>query len=317
MRVQRIAVAAFIAILLLVVLAVMDRWNASMYAEKIAQIKIPPRAPASGSIATIADLPLPTEETLFGEQIPLGNWFIGQQYDREFYYNWNIASALLLWWQRSGIYFPMIEAELHKAGLPDDLKYLAVAESGLTNVKSSANANGFWQFIPQTAQRFGLRVDDLIDERLDPEKSTHAAIAYFQYMRTRLPSWPLVAAGYNMGEDNVATSMQWQHAESYWDLFVNDETMRYVFRIAAIKELMSHADRYGLYFDRLAPWRAPQVRHVTVHGPIASIADWAVEHGCLYKDIKVLNPWLVGRSIPNGTFEIALPATDNDRASIK
>src|SRR5581483_8619867 len=115
MRVQRIAVAAFIAILLLVVLAVMDRWNASMYAEKIAQIKIPPRAPASGSIATIADLPLPTEETLFGEQIPLGNWFIGQQYDREFYYNCNLSSALLLWSRLSGFYFPKRKAQPYRA----------------------------------------------------------------------------------------------------------------------------------------------------------------------------------------------------------
>ena len=140
---------------------------------------------------------------------------------------------------------------LKEADLPDDLKWLAVAESGLTNVKSPANANGMWQFIPGTAQRFGLRVDDAIDERLDPEKATKAAIAYFKFIKSSLPSWTLVAAGYNMGEDNVATAMQWQHATNYWNLYINEETMRYVFRIAAIKELMSHGEKYGLDFDHL------------------------------------------------------------------
>ncbi|HZK76421.1 MAG TPA: lytic transglycosylase domain-containing protein, partial [Candidatus Kapabacteria bacterium] len=188
---------------------------------------------------------------------------------------------------------------------------------GLANVKSPANALGFWQFIPQTAQRFGLRVDDLIDERLDPEKSTHAAIAYFKYMKSLLPTWTLVAAGYNMGEENVLEAMQWQHAMSYWDLYLNDETMRYVFRIAAIKELMAHGAKYGLDFSRLTPDYVPEMKHVTVRGPIASIADWAFSQGFLYKDVKVLNPWLIGRSIPDGTFTIALPSTDEDRASVK
>ncbi len=310
-----IALIALIAAGFLIMFVIIDRWNAAEYAQAISEIHVP--APPPSGTKSITELPVPQEVTLFGEQIPLDNWFVHQQFERDFYYNWNQAYALVIWWQRSGEYFPMIEEMLRKAGLPDDLKYLAVAESGLTNVKSPANANGFWQFIPGTAQRFGLRVDGLIDERLDPEKATQAAIAYFKYMKLLLPTWTLVAAGYNMGEDNVLAAMQWQHARSYWDLFLNDETMRYIFRIAAIKELMSHGAKYGLDFSRLTPYRVPEIKHVTVHGPIASIADWAFSQGYLYKDVKVLNPWLIGRSIPDGAFQIALPSTDEDRASVK
>jgi membrane-bound lytic murein transglycosylase D len=98
---------------------------------------------------------------------------------------------------------------------------------------------------------------------------------------------------------------------------VNDETMRYVFRIAAIKELMSHADKYGLDFSDLKPYRTPAVHYVTVSGPVASISDWAYQYGVLYKDVKVLNPWLIGRSIPSGTYQIALPLSEEDRATVK
>ncbi len=310
-----IALVALIGITMVILLVIVDRWNAAEYAEQISKIHIPPPPPSGAK--SITDLQIPDTVTLFGERLPLDNWFVRRQFERDFYYNWNNAYALVLWWQRSGVYFPMIEEKLHEAGLPDDLKYLAVAESGLVNVQSPANANGFWQFIPKTAQRFGLRVDDLIDERLDPEKATDAAIAYFKYMRTVLPTWTLVAAGYNMGEDNVREAMQWQHASSYWDLYLNEETMRYIFRIATIKELMSHGARYGLDFSKLTPYRVPEVKYTTVHGPIVSIADWAWSEGFLYKDVKVLNPWLIGRSIPAGTFRIALPSTDEDRASMK
>ncbi|SRR5579883_9410 len=312
---QWLGIGFLIAVALIVLVVVIDRFNASQYQLATTHSTVP-----STPILTtkgITDIELPKELTIFGEPMPLDNWDIRERFEREFYYNWNNASQIVIWWQRSGRYFAGIEKMLRDAGLPTDLEYLAIAESGLANVKSPANANGFWQFIPQTAQRFGLRVDDLIDERLDPVKSTRAAVAYLKYMRSLLPSWTLVAAGYNMGEDNVAQALQWQHAGSYWDLFVNDETMRYVFRIAAIKELITHADRYGLNLSKLTPYRMPQVRYVAVRGPIASIADWAYSQGYLYKDIKVLNPWLIGRSIPSGTYNIAVPSTDEDRAAPK
>ena len=312
---------ALIGVGALVALMAIDRWSAAGRNEMIARSHAEPAygappGPFAGG-RSITDLDVPKEATLFGERVPLENWELRQRFEREFYSNWNEASNLVIWWNRSGRYFPMIHKMLEEAGLPTDLEYLAVAESGLTNVKSPANANGFWQFIPGTAQRFGLRVDDLIDERLDPEKATKAAIAYFKYMKGVLPTWTLVAAGYNMGEDNVKTAMDWQHATSYWNLFINEETMRYVFRIAAIKELMAHGDKYGFDFGRLKPYHTPAVKYVTVNGPVSSISDWAQSQGYLYKDVKILNPWLAGRSIPAGTWQVALPLTDNDRPVVK
>jgi membrane-bound lytic murein transglycosylase D len=319
---QRGALAALIIAGLLVVIVFIDRWNESQYAIELARIRAASHitnqiSPSGMPDNIITEIQVPTDVTLFGERLPLENWEIRERFEREFYYNYNSAWQIVVWWKRSGRYFPMVHAMLESAGLPTDLEYLAVAESGLANVKSPANANGFWQFIPGTAKRFGLRVDDAIDERLDPAKATRAAIAYFKYMKSILPTWTLVAAGYNMGEDNVQQAMQWQHATSYWNLYVNDETMRYVFRIAAIKELMSHADKYGLDFSDLKPYRTPAVHYVTVSGPVASISDWAYQYGVLYKDVKVLNPWLIGRSIPSGTYQIALPLSEEDRATVK
>src|ERR1044071_6629225 len=178
------ALSVLVGIGALVALMAIDRWSAAGRHDMIERSHAEPAygappGPFAGG-RSITDLEVPKEATLFGERIPLENWELRQRFEREFYSNWNEASNLVIWWNRSGRYFPMIHKMLEEAGLPTDLEYLAVAESGLTNVKSPANANGFWQFIPGTAQRFGLRVDDLIDERLDPEKATKAAIAYFK-----------------------------------------------------------------------------------------------------------------------------------------
>jgi membrane-bound lytic murein transglycosylase D len=307
-----------LGIAVLAIVTVVDRWNQSKYAELMSQTHAttlgePAEAPQYHR--NVTQLDVPREVTVFGERIPLDNWEVRERFEREFYYNYQNADQLVLWYKRSARYFPTIQKELDEAGLPSDLKYLAVAESGLRNVTSPAKADGFWQFIPGTAQHYGLRVDNQIDERLDPEKETQAAVAYFKAMKDRLPSWTLVAAGYNMGEDNVLQAMSWQHAQSYWDLYINEETMRYVLRIAAIKELMAHADKYGLDLSHVKAFKTPAVKYETVTGPVASIADWAYGKGYLYKDVKVLNPWLIGRSVPAGTYRIALPLNAEDRAS--
>ena len=319
-NVQRVSLGFLGLLCLLIIIAAIDRWNESKYAMAFARVHATTSNPLEASTPSahsITEIEVPTEVELFGERLPLANWEIRERFEREFYYNYNNAYQIVIWWKRSGRYFPLVHTMLENAGLPTDLEYLAVAESGLANVKSPANANGFWQFIPQTAQRFGLRIDDAIDERLDPEKATRAAIDYFKFMKSKLGAWTLVAAGYNMGEDNVAQAMQWQHTTNYWNLYINDETMRYVFRIAAIKELMTHADKYGLDFSHLQPYHTPAVRYQMVAGPITSIADWAYQQGFLYKDVKVLNPWLIGRSIPKGNYQIALPLSDGDRPTVK
>jgi membrane-bound lytic murein transglycosylase D len=303
----------------LVILAMamtLDRYDLGKYALIDSHAQTAHENAPNNAALNVTQIAAPTTATVFGERIPLENWEVRERFEREFYYNFSNADQILLEWKRAQRLFPNVDKALAAAGLPADLKFLAVAESGLKNVKSPANANGFWQFIPSTGMTYGLRVDDLIDERLDPDRATAAAIKYFQKMKAALPTWTLVAAGYNMGEDNVRQAMDWQHQSSYWNLFLNDETMRYVFRVAAIKELLENGQKYGLNFAKTTPFRDVQTKPIPVQGPIGSISDWAQQQGYAYKDIKILNPWIVGRSLPGGSYTIKLPIADEDRATV-
>jgi len=306
-----------VGLVVMVLAMIIDRWYESKYSQLMNRSKAQSEnevAPRNSGL-NVTQVTPPMTLSVFGERIPLENYEVRERFEREFYYNFNNADQILLEWKRAQRWFPHIDRALDSAGIPRDFKYLMVAESGLKNVKSPANANGFWQFIPGTGMRYGLRVDDVIDERLDPERATGAAIRFFQKMRAELPNWTLVAAGFNMGDDGIKLALDFQHQNSYWNLFLNEETMRYVLRIAAMKELLENGDKYGLDFKKTLPFRDPEYRTVNVQGPIPAIADWAVQQGYTYKDVKEFNPWLVGRGLPSGTFAVRLPATDLDRTT--
>lgn len=312
------ALAVVLGLGILFCATLLDSWFDHPQSNQVA----PSTATAANTFAgpeffkNITQIDPPAQASVFGERIPLDNWEIRERFEREFYYNFVNADQLVLWYKRSKRWFPYIDQALRDANMPADLKYLAVAESGLRNVKSPAGANGFWQFIAPTAQRYGLRIDDAIDERLDPRKETQAAVKYLQKMKAEFPKWTLVAAAYNMGEDGLHQVLDYQHQTSYWNIYLNEETMRYVLRIAAIKELLEHGDHYGLDLGRLHTFHIPQVRTVTVQGPVAAIADWAVSQNSSYKDVKTLNPWIIGRSLPAGTYQIDLPATNEDKTTV-
>jgi membrane-bound lytic murein transglycosylase D len=259
----------------------------------------------------------PNAAYLFGKKIPLENWEVRERFEREFYYNYVNCDQLILWYKRLKRWEKMIDSSLDANNLDRDLKYLMVAESGVRNVESPAKANGFWQFIPPTGQRWGLRVDESIDERLDPVKATSAAMKYLTKLKNQFASdYFLAVASFNMSEDNVESVLDYQHQSSYWNIFVNEETMRYVLRIAVIKELLEHGSRYGLRFESVAPYLPWNINYLSVTGPIESIADWAKTNGYSYKDIKIYNPWLIARSIPQGQFQIAVPATNEARTTV-
>lgn len=260
----------------------------------------------------------PTDVILFGKKLPLlENWEIRERFEREFYYNFVNDDQLILWYKRLGRWEHMVDSALDANGLDRDLKYLMVAESGIRNVESPAKAHGFWQMIPPTAELYGLRVDADIDERLDPYKSTGAALRYLVKLKAQFGDYLLACAAYNMSEENVTEVMKYQHQSSYWNMYINEETMRYVFRIAVIKELLEHGARYGLRFDKIPRYALHNVRTIDVTGPIESIADWAVENGSSYKDVKIYNPWLVSRRLPKGDFRLTLPADDEARTTVK
>ena len=266
----------------------------------------------------VTALSLPSEVFLFDKKLPLENWEVRERFEREFYYNYTNADQLLIWWKRLKRWESMIDSMLDANKLPRDFKYLMIAESGARNVQSPARANGYWQFIAPTAERFGLRVDQSIDERLDPILSTTAAMVFLSRLKAQFNSnYFLSAAAYNMGEEGLQLAMDFQHQSNYWNLNLSEETMRYLLRIAVIKELMEQGQKYGFHFALTTPYKMHSLKTVSVHGPIINISDWAISQGFTYKDVKFYNPRFIAHSIPVGVFDIRLPATDSDRTTVK
>lgn len=266
----------------------------------------------------ITEVKPPQDAYLFEKKIPLDNWEVRERFEREFYYNYQNADQLVLWFKRLKRWEPMIDSMLDAAGLSRDFKYLMIAESGVRNVQSPAHANGYWQFIPGTAQHWGLRVDQYIDDRLDPILSTQAATHYLSKLKAEFSGdYVLCAAGYNMGEAGLEDALSEQHQSTFWNLYVNEETMRYPLRIAVIKEFLEHGARYGFHFENTVPYKRSMLKTINIQGPISSIADWAMKEGYTYKDVKIFNPRFIAHNIPQGSYEIRLPADDAARATVK
>jgi len=212
--------------------------------------------------------------------------------------------------KRANRYFPVIEPILKANGIPNDFKYIALAESGLQHVVSPAGAAGFWQFLDKTGRRYGLEVNEEIDERYHIEKATVAACLYFKDAYNQLGDWSLVAASYNMGIDGVKRQLLNQGMKSYYELYLNTETARYLFRIMAIKEICEKPDKYGFYLlqeDKYAPLQTIKVK---VDLGINNLALWAKSNYVNYKLLKLLNPWLRKPALnvaPGKVYYIDLP----------
>ncbi len=217
---------------------------------------------------------------------------IMERVDREFLVNTYWQSNALLLMKRANKYFPIIEPILAKNGIPDDFKYLAVAESGLTNVVSPAGATGFWQIMRETGREYGLEINSNVDERYHLEKSTQVACDYLNKWKQRYGSWTLTAAAYNAGPGGINKYMKIQKVDNYYDLLLGQETGRYVFRIMAIKEILSNPEKYGFHLDKEDMYNAAPSFTVEIDEPVASFADFAKEYEINYKILKRHNPWL-------------------------
>ncbi len=185
-----------------------------------------------------------------GEALPMDNFDVRERLERELLRNAYFHSNTVLIIKRTKRYFPLIEQILKEEGLPEDLKYLAVAESDLEMVTSPAGARGLWQFMPAVARQYGLEVNNEVDERYHAEKSTRAAAKFLRGYYRQFSTWQYVAAAYNMGEGNMRKFQKAQTPESYFDLNINQETMRYLFRIVAIKEIIENPTSFGFYVDK-------------------------------------------------------------------
>jgi membrane-bound lytic murein transglycosylase D len=258
----------------------------------------------------IKALKLSPDLNLAGERVPLEQLDIRERMDRELLVNtyWQSNGLLLL--KRANKYFPILEPLLKKYGLPDDFKYLAVAESALIDETSSAGAAGFWHFMRATGKEYGLEINKNVDERYNIEKSTKVAAAYLKKSKERFGSWTLAAAAYNAGNARVSRSLETQKVTSYYDVLLPDETERYVFRIIALKEVLSNPKAYGFIFDENDLYTNPKTKTVQVDTVITNIADFAKSFGTNYKEIKLHNPWLRENKLNNKSrklYEIKIP----------
>ena len=254
--------------------------------------------------------PCPKTLTLCGERMPLENPDIFEMLDREFtVLVWDHARVFMLL-KRAARYFPFIEKALRDAGMPDDLKYLAVAESALIpHARSTSGALGHWQFIPETGQRKGLRKDQTVDERLALERSTEAAILYLTQLKEMFGSWTLAMAAYNCGENRVQKEIVEQKVTDYYRLNLPTETERYVFRIAASKIILEDPRRYGYMLPEDQLYRPLKFDTVTVNisSPI-HITDLSQAIGTDFKVIKELNPEFLNYHLPTGQYSLKVPA---------
>lgn len=240
----------------------------------------------------IFSLTIPDDLSFAGEKIPLEMEDIRERMDRELLVNTYWQSQTLLFFKRANRWFPVIEPILKEQGIPDDFKYLAVIESGLDHVVSPAGATGYWQILRDTGREYGLEINNEVDERYHVEKSTVAACKYLKTAYAKYGSWTMAAASYNMGMRGLERQVERQKVNNYYDLLLNTETGRYIFRTMAIKEILSKPAQYGFHFRPKDLYQPYETYDVVVNTSIDDFAEFAFEHNVNYKILKLYNPWL-------------------------
>jgi len=258
---------------------------------------------------------LPKEVSLCGERIPLEVRSVWENLDREFLSILGYEVQVILWMKRARRYFPHIEGRLKEMGLPDDLKYVTIIESGLRpDAVSSSGASGIWQFIPPTGEKYGMRKNRDIDERFDFFKATEGALIYLKSLYEEFKSWPLSMAAYNAGENRVRKEIELQGTKDYYHLDLPVETERYVYKIAVSKIILSDPERYGIHLEREKFYDPLEMERVEIEltKPLP-IIDVARALGFFYKEIKEMNPHLSDRVIPPGIHFLNLPPGTSEK----
>ncbi|QOD61183.1 lytic transglycosylase domain-containing protein [Polaribacter haliotis] len=259
----------------------------------------------------IKSLQLPENLNLAGEIVPVEIEDVRERMERELLVNTYWQSNGLLLIKRANKYFPVLEPLLKKYGLPDDFKFLALAESGFIDETSSAGAAGMWHFMRTTGKEYGLEINSNVDERYHIEKSTKVAAEYLKNSYERFNSWTLAAAAYNAGNYGVSKRIKAQEVNNYYDAKLPDETERYVFRILALKEIISNPKKYGFVFEKEDLYTLEKTRTIKVDTAISNITHFAKKYGMNYKEFKILNPWLRENKLNNKSrkmYEIKISA---------
>ena len=257
---------------------------------------------------------VPEQLEFCGENVPLENIDVSERIEREFIVQTYYHSASILYLKRINRWFPIIEKILKEKGIPNDFKYLALAESGLANVVSPAGATGFWQFMKATGKKYGLIINREVDERYNMEKSTYAACDYLLDAHEKFGSWTLAAASYNKGQNGITNQLGRQKATNYFNLVLNAETSRYIPRIIALKYVMENPKRYGFDIKEDQLYPPHKTYKVGLDTTVAHFADYAKLHGVNYKTLKLFNPWLRDNYLTNKKrkrYFVTLPKKDS------
>jgi hypothetical protein len=263
----------------------------------------------------VYSLNLPTKLQFADESVPLNQFDVRESLDRELLLNTYWQSQSILLHKRAYRWFQKISPILKKNGIPDDFKYVALIESGFTNAVSPSGASGFWQFLDKTGTNYGLVINENIDERYHVQKATEAACRYFKEAYAKFGSWTLVAASYNMGITGLSKQIETQKVNNYYDLLLNQETARYLFRILALKEILESPQKYGFVLRKKDLYPQIPIESLSIDTTITNIASFSQSLGLNYKLIKILNPWLRQNFLENKErkqFIIEIPAKNFD-----
>jgi hypothetical protein len=271
---------------------------------------VPDEAEVPKGKYVVTGVNMPERIEFAGEPVPVQNFDVRESLDMELLINTYWQSHTMLLIKRANRYFPVIEEILKKNGLPEDFKYLPVAESDLMNLVSPANAVGFWQIRKATGRELGLEINPEIDERYHLEKSTEAACKFLKRSYELYGSWTMAAASYNVGRTGLNRQINRQDERYYYDLLLNTETGRYVYRLIALKLIMEDPEEYGFEFSKKDLYPRIPTYKVTVDSAVTDFAAFAKNHSINYKVLKFFNPWLRDNKLtnPSGrTYYISIP----------
>jgi hypothetical protein len=260
---------------------------------------------------------LPEKLDFADEPVPLYNFDVRESLDREMLIVTNFHSQELLYLKKTTRYFSVIEPILKKNDIPDDFKYLALAESGfLDKIVSPAGAVGIWQFMKDAAMEYGLEVNEEVDERYHIEKSTEAACKYLKHSYEKYKSWTMVAASYNAGITGMNRQIDVQDSKNYYDLLLNEETSRYIYRILSLKLVIGEPEKYGFKVSNDEKYPIIPFKEIQISASIKSFTEFARQNNINYKLFKQFNPWLRQpflKNLKGKTYTVKIPEVGNYR----
>jgi len=255
---------------------------------------------------------LPEAISFADEKVPVDRWDVKEKFDKEFLQIYYSPGAILYLLKLANRNFPIISERLKANGVPDDFKYLCIAESNMQSwAVSSSGAVGYWQFLQGTGSGYGLEISSQVDQRQDLEKATDAACKYFKSAYAKFGNWTAAAASYNCGVGGYNAQATFQRTNNYYDLQLPEETNKYIYRILTFKYLLENAEQLGFNVSDDEKYQTIPTKLVTVTSSVPDLAQFAIDHGTTYKMLRVFNPWLKGKSltVSNGrSYVIKLPA---------